>query len=99
MPIPITPGAVVTSEIILRPASGRFASAAVSSVTWFRLSAVFKTGTCPVTSTDCAAVASFMDTGIFRFWLVSSVNATAVWLNPLASTVIWYEPGARLTKR
>ena len=89
MPVPITPGASVTSEIILRPASGRVDSATVSSVIWLRLSAVFSTGTSPVTSTDCVAEATFIDTGTFRFWLVASAKATAVVLKPLASTVIW----------
>jgi hypothetical protein len=89
----------VTSEIMLRPASGRFINADVSSVIWFRLSAAFRTGASAVTSTVCVDVATFIDIGRFRFWPVSSVSATASGLKPDASTVSEYFPGARLTNR
>jgi hypothetical protein len=52
-----------------------------------RLSAVFRTGACPVTSTVWVEVATFMETGRFRFAPVVRVKETLVVPNPLASTV------------
>ena len=88
VPIPETPGATVTRENMLRPASGRLDSSCVSSVIWFRVSLVLTSGVSAVTVTVSASVPTLREMGTFRFWFVSRLTVASALAKPAASTVI-----------
>ena len=77
----------VTSEIILRPASGRDESVWVDSVSCRRVSLVSSSGACVVTCTVSLELPTVSLTGRLSAWLVSSVKLCWESANPLADVL------------
>ena len=83
----------------LRPGIGRSDNDSVSSVSWLRVSATLTSGVAPLTVTVSSSAPTSSVSGRFSVWLVCSVTVFSARLNPCASAVTLYEPGARLRNR